>query len=178
SPIACGGSSIVRVCHGYHGTAMTASTENYYLGAMLLDLDDPSRIAGYAWSLSQRRIRLPWPSTCSATRRLKAQMIVQRPIVASTLLYAHHPRRDAFRSIAEAGFEQVDLWMYPDIAQHMDPETDALMDVRRDLDEFGLTVPIVSFHGAHPHEPRFRLAAELGARMIVRGGIDPMTQRE
>jgi beta-1,4-mannooligosaccharide/beta-1,4-mannosyl-N-acetylglucosamine phosphorylase len=28
----------------YHTTARTASTENYYLGAMLLDLDDPSRI--------------------------------------------------------------------------------------------------------------------------------------
>lgn len=28
----------------YHATAMTASTENYYLGAMLLDLEDPSRV--------------------------------------------------------------------------------------------------------------------------------------
>lgn len=28
----------------YHGTCMTASTENYYLGAVLLDLDDPSKI--------------------------------------------------------------------------------------------------------------------------------------
>lgn len=28
----------------YHATAMTASTENYYLGAMLLDLNDPSRV--------------------------------------------------------------------------------------------------------------------------------------
>ena len=28
----------------YHGTVMTASTENYYLGALLLDLDDPSKV--------------------------------------------------------------------------------------------------------------------------------------
>jgi predicted GH43/DUF377 family glycosyl hydrolase len=28
----------------YHATAMTASTENYYLGAMLLDLKDPSKV--------------------------------------------------------------------------------------------------------------------------------------
>jgi beta-1,4-mannooligosaccharide/beta-1,4-mannosyl-N-acetylglucosamine phosphorylase len=38
----------IRTDHGwltiYHATALTASTENYYLGAMLLDLDDPSRI--------------------------------------------------------------------------------------------------------------------------------------
>lgn len=38
----------IRTKHGwleiYHATAMTASTENYYLGAMLLDLEDPSRI--------------------------------------------------------------------------------------------------------------------------------------
>ncbi len=31
----------------YHATAMTASTENYYLGVMLLDLEDPS-IVKYA----------------------------------------------------------------------------------------------------------------------------------
>jgi len=28
----------------YHATAMTASTENYYLGAMLVDLDNPSKV--------------------------------------------------------------------------------------------------------------------------------------
>ena len=28
----------------YHATCMTASTENYHLGAMLLDLDDPSKV--------------------------------------------------------------------------------------------------------------------------------------
>ena len=28
----------------YHATATTCSTENYYLGAMLLDLDDPSKV--------------------------------------------------------------------------------------------------------------------------------------
>ncbi len=28
----------------YHGTTMTASTENYYLGVVLLDLDDPSKV--------------------------------------------------------------------------------------------------------------------------------------
>ena len=28
----------------YHATAMTCSSENYYLGAMLLDLDDPSKV--------------------------------------------------------------------------------------------------------------------------------------
>jgi beta-1,4-mannooligosaccharide/beta-1,4-mannosyl-N-acetylglucosamine phosphorylase len=28
----------------YHATAMTASTENYYLGAALLDLNDPSKV--------------------------------------------------------------------------------------------------------------------------------------
>jgi len=28
----------------YHATTMTASTENYYLGAMLLDLEDPSKV--------------------------------------------------------------------------------------------------------------------------------------
>ncbi len=28
----------------YHATAMTASTENYYLGAALLDLEDPSKV--------------------------------------------------------------------------------------------------------------------------------------
>ncbi|HCE45248.1 MAG TPA: glycosidase [Lentisphaeria bacterium] len=28
----------------YHGTCMTASTENYYLGACLLDLKDPSKV--------------------------------------------------------------------------------------------------------------------------------------
>ncbi len=28
----------------YHATAMTASTENYYLGAMLLDREDPSKV--------------------------------------------------------------------------------------------------------------------------------------
>lgn len=38
----------IRTEHGwleiYHATAMTASTENYYLGVMLLDLKDPSKI--------------------------------------------------------------------------------------------------------------------------------------
>jgi beta-1,4-mannooligosaccharide/beta-1,4-mannosyl-N-acetylglucosamine phosphorylase len=31
----------------YHATAKNASAENYYLGAMLLDLEDPSRTIGY-----------------------------------------------------------------------------------------------------------------------------------
>ena len=31
----------------YHATAMTASTENYYLGAMLLDLKDPSKVIAF-----------------------------------------------------------------------------------------------------------------------------------
>jgi beta-1,4-mannooligosaccharide/beta-1,4-mannosyl-N-acetylglucosamine phosphorylase len=31
----------------YHATAMTASSENYYLGAMLLDLHDPSKVIAY-----------------------------------------------------------------------------------------------------------------------------------
>lgn len=38
----------IRTPHGwleiYHATCMTASTENYQLGACLLDLDDPSRV--------------------------------------------------------------------------------------------------------------------------------------
>ena len=38
----------IKTGHGwleiYHATAPTCSTENYYLGAMLLDLDDPSQI--------------------------------------------------------------------------------------------------------------------------------------
>ena len=38
----------IRTEHGwleiYHATASTCSTENYYLGVLLLDLDDPSRI--------------------------------------------------------------------------------------------------------------------------------------
>jgi len=38
----------IRTCEGwleiYHATAPTCSSENYYLGAMLLDLDDPSKV--------------------------------------------------------------------------------------------------------------------------------------
>ena len=38
----------IKTPHGwliiYHATAMTASTENYYLGAMLLDLENPSSV--------------------------------------------------------------------------------------------------------------------------------------
>ncbi|HMO26768.1 MAG TPA: hypothetical protein PKB10_10905, partial [Tepidisphaeraceae bacterium] len=30
----------------YHGTTMTASTENYYLGAALVDRNDPSKVLG------------------------------------------------------------------------------------------------------------------------------------
>ena len=39
----------IRTGHGwlaiYHATAPTCSSENYYLGAMLLDLEDPSKVA-------------------------------------------------------------------------------------------------------------------------------------
>ncbi len=31
----------------YHATAMTASSENYYLGVMLLDLEDPSKVIAF-----------------------------------------------------------------------------------------------------------------------------------
>jgi len=134
--------------------------------------------AAYASSLNRRRTPLPPPGAGHATRRLKAEMITQRPIAVSTLLYAAHPRRDVLRSIAEAGYEDIDLWLYPDIAQHADPDAESADDVKRDLSEFGLTAPIASFYGARPYENRFRLAADLGAEMIVRGGINPRTQRE
>ncbi len=128
--------------------------------------------SAYESSLQGRAISLPYKAPPGTLARLRHRMAANRPIVVSTLMYGHYPRREALQAIAEAGFQFVDLWMLPGMANHFDPEVEDVGTLKEELKELGLSVPMISFYNSEPVVTKLRVAHALGAQVAVTSGVN------
>jgi len=109
----------------------------------------------------------------STNARLKSHLLSRQPVAVATLMYGRRPRREALRSLAQLGVEDVDLWSVPRFAHHFDPEKETAQEVKGELEAHGLKATVVSVFDSEPVEAKLRFAAEIGARYVVMGGRTP-----
>ena len=128
--------------------------------------------AAYESSLQGHAIQLPYRPLPGTLARVRHRVAANRPVVASTLMYGRHSRQEALREIASAGFQYVDLWMVPGMANHFDPEKEEVSALKAELQSLGLSVPMISYYGSAPIEAKLRVAHALGARVAVTGGVN------
>lgn len=128
--------------------------------------------SAYESALQGRAISLPYKAPRGTLARLRHRMSANRPTVASTLMYGRYTRQEALQAIADAGFQFVDLWMLPGMANHFDPEVENVETLKEELRELGLSVPMVSFYNSKPVEAKLRVAHALGARVAVTSGVN------
>jgi predicted dehydrogenase/sugar phosphate isomerase/epimerase len=110
----------------------------------------------------------------STVERVRERLSAERPIVVSSLLYGDRSRAETLDALSDLGVTDVDLWgteFFVD--HHFDPRAESVEAVRADLDERGLTVPVVSIYDQEPVPEKLAFAAELGADTAVMAGRTP-----
>jgi len=125
--------------------------------------------AAYESSLQGRAIRLPYRPIPGTLARVRQNVAANRPVVASTLMYGHHSRKETLKEIASAGFQHIDLWM-TGMANHFDTQKEEVSQLKSQLQELGLSVKMISYYGSAPIEEKLRAANVLGAKVAVTGG--------
>jgi UDP-N-acetyl-2-amino-2-deoxyglucuronate dehydrogenase len=128
--------------------------------------------AAYESSLQGRAIHLPYRPLPGTLARTRHRVAASRPPVASTLMYGRYSRKETLEEIASAGFQHVDLWMLPSMASHFDSEAEDVSELKVELQELGLSVPMISYYGAVPIEDKLRVGYALGAKVAVTGGAN------
>lgn len=128
--------------------------------------------AAYESSLQNRAIQLPYKSLPGTLARTRHRVAASRQVVASTLMYGHYSRKETLEEIASAGFQHVDLWMLPGMANHFDPQKEEVSVLKAELQSHGLSVPMISYYGAAGVSDKLRIAHALGAKVAVTGGAN------
>ncbi|WP_207589943.1 TIM barrel protein [Halomontanus rarus] len=113
------------------------------------------------------------PATGRTTNEhLRRTLAGRKPITVSTLLYGDRDRMTTLESLADLGVESVDLWSVSAFATHFDSE-ESVEDIRADLEQFGMDIPVVSIFDDGNVLEKLDLAASLGADVAVMGGRTP-----
>ena len=89
-------------------------------------------------------------------------------IAFSSNVFGHFPLVETLGHIRQLGFEAIDLWSSPALANHVEPTTDDPSEIRAALEQHGITPICMSIFYARHDETlaRFRLAQKLGVPYV------------
>jgi sugar phosphate isomerase/epimerase len=127
--------------------------------------------------IQNRAIQLPYwpkPGTLARTRN---RLGAQKNLVVSTLMFPDNKRSEILEPIAKSGFQDIDIWMVPGWGEHLFLDED-IQKVKKEFQELGLSVPMMSYYDQAPVLDKLKFAKELGVKVAVSGGFNAKTNLE